>query len=115
MKIDKTPQQLPASQIGELTNKQTNARPASGSSQTAKTPAPANETSVHLGSASAQLRSLESNMANTPTVDKEKVEAIKKAISEGRFQVNSAAIADKLIDSVQELIDADRSGKSHKA
>ncbi len=114
MKIDKTTPPLPASQIGELAPKSANARPTGGSAP-ANTRAPANETSVHLGNGSAQLRSMESHMANSPAVDKEKVEAIKKAISEGRFQVNPAAIVDNLINSVQELIEADKSGRSHKA
>lgn len=37
-------------------------------------------------------------------VDVAKVEAIKDAIREGRFQVNAEAVADKLIESVRELV-----------
>lgn len=37
-------------------------------------------------------------------VDAAKVEAIKDAIREGRFQVNAEAVADKLIESVRELV-----------
>lgn len=112
MKIDKTTPPLPASQIGELAPKSANAKPAGGTAaQNAKTPP--SETSVHLGATSVQMRNIEHSLASTPSVDKEKVEAIKKAISEGRFQINSAAIADRLIDSVQEMIDADKS--AHKA
>lgn len=102
MKIDKTTPPLPASQIGEAAPRSTNAKPAGGTANSG--------TSVHLGTASAQLRSLESSMANTSVVDKEKVAAIKQAISEGRFQVNSSVVADRLIDSVKELISANKSG-----
>jgi negative regulator of flagellin synthesis FlgM len=102
MKIDKTTPPLPASQIGEVAPRSPNAKPTGGTA--------AGETSVHLGTASAQLRSLESSMANTSVVDKEKVAAIKQAISEGRFQVNSGVVADRLIDSVKELINANKAG-----
>jgi negative regulator of flagellin synthesis FlgM len=37
-------------------------------------------------------------------VNTAKVAAIKQAISEGRFQVNSGAVADSLIKSVTDLI-----------
>ncbi len=104
MKIDHTTPPLPASQIGEVAPRSPNAKPASGTSS--------GETSVHLGTASAQLRSLESSMANTSVVDKVKVAAIKQAISEGRFQVNSSVVANRLIESVKELINADRAGSA---
>lgn len=104
MKIDKTTPPLPASQIGEVAPRSPNAKPSGGTVS--------NETSVHLGTASAQLRSLESSMANTSVVDKEKVAAIKQAISEGRFQVNSSVVADRLIDSVKELISANKGGSA---
>ncbi len=104
MKIDKTTPPLPASQIGELAPRSPNTKPASSTSS--------GETSVHLGTASAQLRSLESNIANSSVVNKEKVAAIKQAISEGRFQVNSSVVADRLIDSVKELINADKAGSA---
>lgn len=106
MKIDKTTPPLPASQIGELAPRSPNAKPSQGS---APGSAPS-ETSVHLGTASAQLRSLESSMAGSSVVDAEKVKAIKQAISEGRFQVNSGVVADRLIDSVKELINANKGG-----
>lgn len=102
MKIDKNTPPLPASQIGEVAPRSPNAKPTGGTASS--------ETSVHLGTASAQLRSLETSVANTSVVNKEKVAAIKQAISEGRFQVNSAVVADRLIESVKELISADKNG-----
>jgi negative regulator of flagellin synthesis FlgM len=42
--------------------------------------------------------------ASTSPVNATKVAEIKQAISEGRFQVNSGAVADSLIKSVTDLI-----------
>jgi negative regulator of flagellin synthesis FlgM len=72
----------------------------------AETPSPAQGVSVNIGS-SSQLRSMESSVAGAPMVDAKKVAEIKQAISEGRFQINSAAIADSLINDVNELISAE--------
>jgi negative regulator of flagellin synthesis FlgM len=63
-----------------------------------------NSTSVHLGESSAQLQSMQNSMAGAPVVDAAKVAEIKQAISEGRFQVNSGVVADRLIASVTDLI-----------
>jgi negative regulator of flagellin synthesis FlgM len=52
---------------------------------------------------------MEVDVANAPAVDAKKVAEIKQAISEGRFQINSAAIADGLISDVEELINASQS------
>ena len=37
-----------------------------------------------------------------------KVDAIRQAIAEGRFQVNAEAIADKLLANAQEMLDRTR-------
>jgi negative regulator of flagellin synthesis FlgM len=63
-----------------------------------------NSTSVHLGESAAQLQSMQNSMANSPVVDAAKVAEIKQAISEGRFQVNSGVVADRLIATVTDLI-----------
>lgn len=102
MKIEKTGKPLPPTQIGEGT-----ARNATVKTTGNKT-AGAESTSVHLGSGSAQLRSIEGNIANSPLVDVHKVAEIKQAITEGRFQVNSEVVADRLIDTVRDLITASR-------
>lgn len=99
MKIDKTTPPLPASQIGELATRPGNARPTGGSE------AGANQgTRVDLGATTSQLRALEKQVAGAPAVNTAKVDEIKQAISEGRFQVNSGAVADSLINTVKELI-----------
>jgi negative regulator of flagellin synthesis FlgM len=43
-------------------------------------------------------------MASSPIVDAKKVAEIKLAISQGKFQVNSGVVADKLLESVRTLI-----------
>ena len=104
MKIDKTTPSLPASQIGEVAPRSPNAKPSGGTVSS--------DTSVHLGTSTAQLRSLNNSVASSSVVDMDKVNAIKQAISEGRFQVNHGAVADRLIDSVKELISANKAGSA---
>ena len=58
---------------------------------------------VSLTETSAQLRSIESSLASLPVVDTQRVEAIKLAIADGSYQVDSESIADKLIDFEQIL------------
>lgn len=102
MKIDKTTNPLPGAQTGEVATRPATGRPAGElPSGTGKS-----ETSVHLGSTSAKLRSLESAAASTPLMDANKIAEIKQAISEGRFQVNSGVVADRLISTVRDLINA---------
>ena len=43
------------------------------------------------------------SIASEPVVDRQKVDEIKSALAEGRYEVNSAAIADKLIE-IDELL-----------
>lgn len=101
MKIEKTGKPLPPTQIGEGTAR-------NAAVKTGNKTAGADSTSVHLGSGSAQLRSIEGNIANSPLVDVHKVAEIKQAITEGRFQVNSEVVADRLIDTVRDLITASK-------
>ncbi len=77
-------------------------------SKQADTPVKPEGVSVNLGSSTNQIRSMESTVASTPAVDAKKVADIKQAISEGRFQINSSAIADSLINDVNDLISADQ-------
>lgn len=53
---------------------------------------------------SSQLQAMGSTLSSSAPVDTAKVEAIKQAISEGRFKINPEAIADRLLNSVQELL-----------
>ena len=63
-------------------------------------------TNVSLSSLSSQLQLIEKSFADTPVVDAARVAELKQAISEGRFKVNADAVADRLIDTVKELIRA---------
>jgi negative regulator of flagellin synthesis FlgM len=50
------------------------------------------------------LQAFEAGLSTAPDIDLKKVAEIKLAMSEGRFKVNSEAVADKLVASVQELL-----------
>jgi negative regulator of flagellin synthesis FlgM len=99
VKIDKPGKPLPVNPSGEKT-----ARASTGNSSQPVAPSQSGSTSVSLGAKATQLQSMESSMANTPVADPNKVAEIKQAISEGRFTVNSGVVADKLIETVKELI-----------
>jgi len=66
----------------------------------AAAPAPSQSDSVHL---SSKLQSLASSSGNG-VFDAQKVEEIKAAIAEGRFQVDPEKVADGLLDTVTDLI-----------
>ena len=100
MKIDKTVSPLPASTVGESNSRTAAAKNTDNKPATAEN----SVTSVSLGTTTAQLRSLSG--ANAPQVDANKVAEIKRAMSEGRFQVNSSVVADRLLSSVKDLINA---------
>lgn len=96
VKIEKPGNALPAGLMNEATARAANAKAS---------PAPQQPgTSVSLGSTATQLSKMEASMSNSPVVDANKVAEIKQAISEGRFQVNSGVVADRLIQSVRDLI-----------
>lgn len=82
---------------------------ASASTSPAKpreTPAPSPDSAeVHLSAAAARLSAGES-----APVDRARVSAIKKAIADGSFKINTGAIADSLIDTARELIASRRQG-----
>ncbi|GAB1233236.1 flagellar biosynthesis anti-sigma factor FlgM [Ferrigenium sp. UT5] len=101
MKINQTGKPLPPSSNGESTARSPAAKSGPAGAGTAIAP---DSTRVHLGTTGAQLRELESSIASAPVVNSQKVSEIKQAISEGRFQVNAEVVADRLIDTVQDLI-----------
>jgi len=59
---------------------------------------------VTLSSTSTQIQALETGISEASGFDTAKVDAIKQAISEGKFTINPEAIADKLITSTRELL-----------
>ncbi len=59
---------------------------------------------VTLSPMSAQLQSLEAQVAASNVFDAEKVDAIKSAIASGQFKVDSEKVADGLIETVKDLL-----------
>ncbi|MEQ1838299.1 MAG: flagellar biosynthesis anti-sigma factor FlgM [Candidatus Nitrotoga sp.] len=96
MKIDKPSNTLPSASIAE-------GKPRAASKGKSSTPPAAQQSdsvSVSLVSTSTQLHA----MASALVVDAGKVAEIKQAISNGRFKVNPEIVADRLIETVQNLI-----------
>lgn len=93
MKIDLPPPQL---------------TPATAATPPSAHPARARKTgtsdTLHLSEAGT----LASNATETSPFDSARVEEIKAAIAEGRFRINPETIADSIIRTAQELIDAQR-------
>jgi len=52
----------------------------------------------------SRLRELESKLADLPEVDSKRVEILRQAISQGKYQVDSASIADSLLRSENDLV-----------
>lgn len=61
--------------------------------------------SVELTPLSTELMSMVSNLNDAQVVDTSRIEAIKQAIRDGRFKVNPEAVADRLIATVQDLVE----------
>ncbi|HET7634867.1 MAG TPA: flagellar biosynthesis anti-sigma factor FlgM [Burkholderiales bacterium] len=60
---------------------------------------------VHLSSLANDLRTGAGSSSTSPAeFDQARVDAITNAIREGKFQVNTGAVADRLIESVQEWL-----------
>lgn len=101
MKIDSSIKSVPSSPIQEERSK-----PAK---QDAGTALPSGRGSVQLSPLSSQLQVIEAGLGDTNVVDAQRVAEIKQAISEGRFSINAGVVADRLIETVRELI------RAHKA
>ena len=59
---------------------------------------------MQLSGLSAELATSESQ----PPLDAAKIQEIKQAIAEGRFTINTSAIADRLIASAREMVNSRR-------
>jgi negative regulator of flagellin synthesis FlgM len=59
---------------------------------------------IRISDLSSQLAVLENRFASDGAFDASRVDAIKGAMREGRFTVNPEAVADRLLDSVRELL-----------
>ena len=60
--------------------------------------------SVKITSLSSQLHALESSLSDVSVVDTARVETIKQAITEGRFQINPEVVTDRLLNTVKDLV-----------
>lgn len=98
MKIDGNLRSLQSGQVSEGKDRGSKTSSATSSSGASSGPR------VQLSSLGSQLAEIEASLANVPVVDTQKVEEIKQAISDGRFKVNPDVIADKLLETVRELI-----------
>ena len=98
MKIDGT---LRSNQSGSVSEGQGRTGKAGGS---AAQPGAGSGPRVELSPLGSQLAGIEAQLANVPVVDSQRVDEIKQAISDGRFKVNPDVIADRLLETVRELI-----------
>lgn len=70
---------------------------------TASTSASASADQVDLTNSAQKADQVISSLSSQPIVDRQKVDDIKSALTEGRYEVNSSVIADKLIE-IDELL-----------
>lgn len=100
MKIDNS-----VGSVGGLPGGEPRPRPAKSTSGST-TSAAASGSTVELSSLAGRMREIEAALANVPVIDSGRVAEIKQAITEGRFQVDAGKVADGLIDSVKQMLDA---------
>jgi negative regulator of flagellin synthesis FlgM len=74
--------------------------------KSASEPAAVASDRVELSTVSTSLQAIEKGFAETPVVDHARVDEIKQAIASGHFKVNADKVADRLLQTVQELIHA---------
>lgn len=80
------------------------AKPAVKNGNGTQAAAPAAGEPIQLSALSSQISALETQLSASPAFDAAKVEAIKQSIRDGQFTINSGAIADKLLASVEEFL-----------
>ncbi|MDR4516268.1 MAG: flagellar biosynthesis anti-sigma factor FlgM [Nitrosomonas sp.] len=98
MKIDNSIQSLPNVSAND------DKKRTETSSATSTRPEKVNENSVHISQQASNLQSIDSTAASSSVVDMSRVQEIRQAISEGTFKVNPDVVADRLLETVQELI-----------
>jgi len=98
LKIDNSTKPVSQTKATQTTAKKSGAAAAKGAASSAS------REKVDINPLSSQLQALESSLEQVDVVDTARVEAIKQAISEGRFKVNPDVIADRLISTVKEMV-----------
>lgn len=59
---------------------------------------------VRIDPRASLLATAEASLAEAPAVDSKRIDEIKRAIAEGRFEIDSAKIADRLLGSARDLL-----------
>jgi negative regulator of flagellin synthesis FlgM len=92
--------------INESTQASVGATKSNGARAGSKMPetSSAGSEKLSISDLSTRLNDLETRLSGTKEFDAAKVEAIKQAIREGRFTVNADAVADRLLDSVKQML-----------
>ena len=85
----------PSSSNHALEQTENKAAPAENKQNQTSSPA---APEVSLTDTATKLREMEAKIANQPIVDTQKVESIKKAISDGTYTVNAKRTADKMAE-----------------
>jgi negative regulator of flagellin synthesis FlgM len=98
MKIDPT---LKTATISPVVDERTRA-----AKQQAEKPVEKESASVKLSSLSSQLQEIEARMDTTKAVDSKRVAEIKRSIEDGSFKVDSSVVADRLLESTRESLQA---------
>lgn len=99
MKIEGSPKSLgsePSRVRSNAAKAGTGARPA------------ASRPDVELSSLSSQLQKIEISQAGSAPVDVARVAEIRQAIAQGNFKIDSGKIADGLIESVRQMLTAQK-------
>jgi negative regulator of flagellin synthesis FlgM len=60
--------------------------------------------SIRISDLSSRLAALETKLGADPAFDSGKVDAIKAAMRDGQFKVNTGVVADRVIESARELL-----------
>ena len=74
--------------------------------QQAEKPVEKESASVKLSPLSSQLQEIEARMDASKAVDAKRVADIKRSIEDGSFKVDSSVVADRLLDSTRESLQA---------
>jgi len=114
MKIGKTPGSVGGAGSASGSSSTAGAQRSGGAASAAPTGASANTSGaaqadsakVTLSPVAAQLQAALAASGSGEVFDTKQVASIKQAISNGSFQVNPEKVADKLIQSVQEMLNA---------
>jgi negative regulator of flagellin synthesis FlgM len=93
VKIDRTSKPVTPGSTGRSSSRTAATRP--------ETPAAGGEVQLN---ASTQVKALAQSLAEAPTVDTARVDAIKQALAEGRYTIRPDAIAEGLLQSVKDLL-----------